>query len=823
MFRLMFAAGLLLGWSSTVLAQGVPVSGNVVDESGASVPGAVVTLAGPNGRATSTTDATGQYRFTAVQSGEYEISVLASGFATGRRAGVAVGSAAVSIPPIALTIADLAETIVVSASRMESTVLDAPATMTVVPASTFALLPSQSYADVLRTVPGMNVVQLSARDINVTSRQATSTLATSQLALLDGRSLYLDFFGLVLWDFVPTSPADIKQIEVVRGPASAVWGANALTGVVNIITKSPREAPGATSMTIGGGFSNRDFGSTDGDGVGGLFSTSITTSQIIGDRWSYRLSGGFNSASAFARPVGTIPPIADPRDPSGRTRIGGASYPADAEGALGTAYRNQGTSQPKFDSRIDQELQGAHVTYAAGIAGTRGTIYTGIGPFDIQPGSFMGYGRMNYVRGSARFGAFTNIVSAEAPNLLVPDPQTGRPLRMDFKNQTYDVDASHVVLIGQRQTISYGGNYRRNNFDITLAPAATNRSELGGHIQDDIFLDRLRLSIGARIDKFGNIDDPAFSPRLSASYRITDGHVVRGGFNRAFRSPSAINNHLNIALVSPVDLRALAPLLPPPLQPLVAAPFPLVARAVGSELPIGTTPQTRLKQESLTGFEGAYTGTFRGRTTVGMAYYVNDMDDNINFVQLPSNLDPYTVTNPPPGWQLPNAILGAMQQAGIFLPRTAFTYLNLGPIRQKGLELSVDHRMSTALSGYANYSWQSDPRVLEDSNPYPIIELSLPPTHRFNVGGTYSGGRFHGSLAVNYTDKGLWTDVLNSPYHGFTAAFAQVNGSVGVKLNRRVTSTIKSTNILNRQIQQHVFGDIFGRSVTAEVRLDLVR
>ena len=148
----------------------------------------------------------------------------------------------------------------------------------------------------------MNVVQLSARDINVTSRQATSTLATSQLALLDGRSLYLDFFGLVLWDFVPTSPADIKQIEVVRGPASAVWGANALTGVVNIITKSPREAPGATSVTFGGGFLNRDFGSTEGDGVGGLFSTNISTSQVANDKWSYRLSGGFNSSSAFASP-----------------------------------------------------------------------------------------------------------------------------------------------------------------------------------------------------------------------------------------------------------------------------------------------------------------------------------------------------------------------------------------------------------------------------------------------------------------------------------------------------------------------------------------
>ena len=112
------------------------------------------------------------------------------------------------------------------------------------------------------------------------------------------------------------------------------------------------------------------------------------------------------------------------------------------------------------------------------------------------------------------------------------------------------------------------------------------------------------------------------------------------------------------------------------------------------------------------------------------------MDDNINFVQLPSNLDPYTPANPPPGWQLPPVILGAMAQLGIFLPRTAFTYLNLGPIRQKGVELSLDHRMNSAVSTFANYSWQGKPEALDDPNPYPAIELSLPPTHRFNVGGT---------------------------------------------------------------------------------------
>jgi outer membrane receptor protein involved in Fe transport len=262
-------------------------------------------------------------------------------------------------------------------------------------------------------------------------------------------------------------------------------------------------------------------------------------------------------------------------------------------------------------------------------------------------------------------------------------------------------------------------------------------------------------------------------------------------------------------------------LLPPALQPLVANPFPLVVRAVGSELPIGSTPQAKLKQESLTAYEIAYTGTIQSRTTVGVAFYINDSNNNINFVQLPSNLDPYTSANPPPGWQLPAFVLDQMAQLGIYLPRTAFTYLNLGPTRQKGVELSLDHRVSSALTTFTNYSWQGKPGILKDPHPFPANELSLPPTSRFNAGIAYTDERWLGALTVNYSDKAFWTDVLTSDFHGFTGAYTLVNGSFGVRWNGgKVTTTIKSNNILNKTVQQHIFGDLLKRSVVAELRLD---
>ena len=206
---------------------------------------------------------------------------------------------------------------------------------------------------------------------------------------------------------------------------------------------------------------------------------------------------------------------------------------------------------------------------------------------------------------------------------------------------------------------------------------------------------------------------------------------------------------------------------------------------------------------------------------MGVAFYVNDSDDNIDFVQLPSSQDPYTSANPPPGWQLPPSILDVMAQRGIYLPRTAFTYLNLGPTRQKGVELSLDHRVSSALSAFVNYSWQNKPQILDDPNPFPLSELSFPPTNRFNAGASFSDRGWVGSLVVNFTDKAFWTDVLTAPYHGYTDAFTLVNGSVGRRWKGgKITTTLKSNNILNKTVQQHVFGDLLRRSVTAELRLD---
>lgn len=797
-------------------AQTVNLSGRVVDESGGVVPGATVLLTGPGVHALATSGTQGEYSFQVPQPGEYQIAVTLAGFSPATRGKIVVEDKDIDVPATTLMLAKLDEIVVVSASKIESQLINAPATMTVVPGDVLQNTAAQSYADLLRSVPGVNVIQMSARDVNLVSRQSSMTVPTSGLVLVDGRSIVLDFFGLVLWDFAPSNLSDIKQIEVIRGPASAVWGTNALTGVVNIITKTPREALG-TTVTLSGGLFSRDAGSTAGRGPGPLFGANATVAEAPSDRWSYRVSAGYFNSDPLPRPTGSIPVIASPLDPT--TMVGGAVYPADGTGPVGASFANRGTSQPKFDLRVDHEIQGGRVTYAGGVAGTSGIVHTGIGPFDIQPGSYMGYGKVNYTRKALKVNFFFNLVNLEAPNLLFNDPVTEKPLRLDFRTQTYDLEAGYAGTVRGRHILSYGGNARRNNFDITIAPLPKHREEIGGYLQDEIFFDHVRFTLGGRVDKFGNISHAVFSPRLTATIKPGPAHAIRVSYNKAFRSPSVLNNYEELRVVAPADLSGLAPLLPASLQPLVAAPFPLVVQVAGSTFPLGGTPQKPLTEESLTAYELAYTGSVRRLTTFGAAFYVNNLHDSITFSQLPSNLDPYTAANPPPGWQLPPDILTSLAQAGVYLPRTAFTYLNLGPVRQKGIELSVDHRFSHALTAFVNYSWQAKPAILDDPNPYPARALALPPASRFNAGLNFNGPRLLGSASVNYVDKTFWSDVLSDPYHGFTDAYTIVNGSYGVKWSQgKILTLVKVTNLFDANVQQHLFGDVIKRAGVAEVR-----
>lgn len=670
------------------------------------------------------------------------------------------------------------EEVIVSASRTEQALVNAPATVTLIDSRAIENSPATNYAELLRAVPGLNVTQTSARDINLTSRSATGTLATSQLALVDGRSIYQDFFGFVAWDFLPMDPQEIKQIEVIRGPASAVWGANALTGVVNIITKTPREQQGSAFALSAGLFGRQAMDVDRGNGA--LFSVSASHAAAVNDRWAYKVSTGYYQQDAMARPTGPIP---------------------NGTGTIYPGFANSGTRQPKFDARLDYDHPDGRqrVVMQGGFSGTEGMIHTGIGPFDIDRGTYLAYGKVNYSRGATRLNTFVNRVDGAATNLLAVGVD-GRPIPFLFKNTTMDVEAGHVATWRNRHVFSLGGNFRYNAFDLSLAPREDSRTEGGIYLQDEIFLAPMwRWVVGGRVDAFSVLDGPVVSPRTTLLFKPAPAHTVRVSYNRAYRAPSLVNNFLDTAIVNQLDLGALNPAL-------AGRVYNFPVAAVGNET---------LKEESLDAYEIGYSGVIANRATVSAAVYVNDSRNAIFFTQNGS----YRAATPPPGWPLPPAALELILLSGRFGPGNglpaSFTYLNFGKVRQKGVELGVDTDVTRTLTAFANYSFQPTP----EPSGFDISELNIPSRHRVNLGANYTGARMIGNLSMSYASDAYWQDVLDSRYHGTTEAYTLVNGTVGYRLSDTFTASLKVLNLFNQEIQQHIFGDVMRRQVVLEVRM----
>ena len=130
---------------------------------------------------------------------------------------------------------------------------------------------------VLRRIPGLEVMQMRGADFNVSVRGDNQTTANKLLVLVDGRSIYVDVQGGVLWTAIPVTLPEIKRIEVIKGPASSVYRFNAFDGVVNIITKSPEEMKGTTLQFGGGSY--------------GTISSAAIQAGTVG-KFGYRLSVG---------------------------------------------------------------------------------------------------------------------------------------------------------------------------------------------------------------------------------------------------------------------------------------------------------------------------------------------------------------------------------------------------------------------------------------------------------------------------------------------------------------------------------------------------
>jgi outer membrane receptor for ferrienterochelin and colicin len=775
----------LILWLASIAAAQAPtpgrLTGTVRDPSGAIVPGAAVQAT--NDRTGSalwaTANEVGVWTIPSAPPGTYTVSVNVRGFQTATRKDIQVDAAATVTMDMTVQVG-LEDMVVVTASRYEQEVVNAPATATVIPEQAIRDGSTRQMADLLRTVPGMNVAQMSARQLNVTSRSATGVLPATQLVLVDGRTAYADYLGLTAWDNVPANIDEIKQMEVVRGPASAVWGAYALNGVVNIITKSPREMLG-TTFTLGVGTFDRSGGAAESN-RGALYYVNGTHAQALNDRWAFKITGGVSTQDAFARPQGTIPNAYQ------------TPYPV---------FPNLGATQPKVDARVDYRRPDGerHLTFGAGYTTGSGMYYSGFGPSKPNPRDQAGYGKVNYVRRALSITGYVNTFNAQDSYLLFVDP-AGHAIRWQARAQIYNIDLSNSRTLGARHLISYGGSFRHMNVNAALMPGARRHNEGGAYVQDEMLLhERFRWIVGARMDKSDVLSGVVLSPRTTFMVKPAPSQTLRVSYNRAYVAAWTLLNYFETTVMSGIDLGLIAP-------PLAGNYFTFPVHVAGTR---------DLEAQSLNAYEAGYAASLsKDRVHLGAAFYVNDSRGDFYWPQTGS----YTSQNPPPGWPLPPFVLDALIAADAFGPGlglpSALSTGNLGNVRNKGLELNVDARLSRYLTASAGYSWQARP----ETKDFDISLINHPPASRFNAGLSLEYARYLGSVSVGYVGSAYWNDVINVLYSGSTDAYTGVNLSAGVRFGGgKYVGMLKVANLVNRPIQNHVWADILRRQVTGELRM----
>jgi iron complex outermembrane receptor protein len=151
-----------------------------------------------------------------------------------------------------LSLEDLMAVEVTTASKRAERASQAAAAVFVLTREDIARSGVVTVADALRLVPGVNVAQINANSWAVTVRGFNSRFANKLLVMIDGRSVFTPLFSGVLWDQQNLVLAEVERIEVVRGPGGTLWGANAVNGVINIITRSSREDHGAFAKVSAG-------------------------------------------------------------------------------------------------------------------------------------------------------------------------------------------------------------------------------------------------------------------------------------------------------------------------------------------------------------------------------------------------------------------------------------------------------------------------------------------------------------------------------------------------------------------------------------------
>jgi iron complex outermembrane receptor protein len=298
--------------------------------------------------------------------------------------------------------------VIVSASRVEQSLLDVAKAVTVITAEEIEASGATSIPELLEVVPGLEVMRLSRTDVNMSARGFNAESSSRMLVMVDGRSVYLDFFGTVLWERLNVTLTEVERIEVVLGPSSAAYGANAFLGTINIVTRRARDLP---SLQVWSGIGpDASFVDVTAAQSFGSTAVKVSTSYDVRDHFRNEESPALNGAHR--------------RDDTGlRSRL--------------------------VNGSVEHELAGGGaLRLSGGVSKLKGDIFTAVGLFDYGGAEY--YAQLNYERGPWRLQTFMTHADTPVETSPIGLPVPPVPLDDRIVSNTFDFEVQREFQLGGR-------------------------------------------------------------------------------------------------------------------------------------------------------------------------------------------------------------------------------------------------------------------------------------------------------------------------------------------------------------------------------------
>jgi iron complex outermembrane receptor protein len=407
-----------------------------------------------------------------------------------------------------LTIEELGQVRVTTAARTPQALIDTPASVYVITAEDIRRSGVTSIPEALRLAPGVEVARNSSSSWTISIRGFSSDLSNKLLVLIDGRSVYSPLFAGVFWDVQDTLLEDIDRIEVVAGPGGTLWGANAVNGVINIITKSSAETQG--------GYAELGTGEEEtfaGFRYGGTLGTDATARAYLKyfDRDGSRPAAGGDGIDEWDMARGGFR-IDSGLGSSDRLTIQGDLYAGD-EGA---------------------ELRGPFTL------GTLPEFFVG----DVE------------VAGQNLLGAWQRDLAAGAGmRLQAYYDRTERRIPGTFneKRSTFDVDFQMSLAPRGRHELLWGAALRStsdsldNTLFATFEPRNRDDQTISGFLQDRIGLleNRVHLTVGSKVEH-NDYTGTEYQPNVRIAWTPDERRALWAAVSRAVRIPARLNTDLQL-------------------------------------------------------------------------------------------------------------------------------------------------------------------------------------------------------------------------------------------------------------------------------------